>query len=160
MPVTFWGFAPGWTADPAECGGLVAVADGATARGWSASGPGGIVYALVVPGVLPARELMDGCGNWSLVGGRASASVAVHDGPSVPDTTTLAITADVATRVENGTETRSRATTLVAYVDTLAISVTVVTDPGAAGQPLPEQLPQQLLGAAVRAIRGVDTGNR
>ena len=47
-PVAFWGLGPGWTADPPRCGVLAdPVADAATTRGWSASGPGGIVYAVV-----------------------------------------------------------------------------------------------------------------
>ena len=160
MPVTFWGFTAGWAPDPVPCGVLVTVAAGVPVRGWSASGPGGIVYALAAPGAVPSREVIDECANWTLGGGRTTASVSVHDGPPVPDATTIAMTADIATRVENGTETRSHATTLIAYTDALAISVTVVTDPGAGGQPQQEQLPEQMLGAAVRAIRGVDTGSR
>ena len=48
-PLAFWGFGPQWMADPPQCGALADPAvDAATVRGWSASGPGGIVYAVVV----------------------------------------------------------------------------------------------------------------
>ena len=47
-PVAFWGLRPDWIADPQRCGALAdPVAGGAATRGWSASGAGGIVYAMV-----------------------------------------------------------------------------------------------------------------
>ena len=48
-PFAQWGFGAGWTADPPQCGLLAdPVAAPASSKGWSASGPGGIVYAAVV----------------------------------------------------------------------------------------------------------------
>jgi len=50
VPVALWGLGPGWTADPPRCGVLADPVDGtaaATTRGWSASGAGGIVYAVL-----------------------------------------------------------------------------------------------------------------
>jgi hypothetical protein len=41
----------------------------------------------------------------------------------------------------------------VAYLDILAVSVTVVTDPGASGPALPPEFAATLLAAAVRAVR-------
>ena len=47
-PVAQWGFGAEWTADPPQCGVLAdPVVDPATTKGWSASGAGGIVYAVV-----------------------------------------------------------------------------------------------------------------
>jgi len=157
MPVTFWGVAPGWSADPPHCGDLATVGPGTT-RGWSASGPGGIVYALVVAGSAPSADLRALCGSWTLGGGRSTAAVTVADGPLIADATTVRLTADVTTRVENGTETHSHASTLLAYIDDLAISVTVVTDPGAGAAGLPEHVPAGLLGNAVQAIRSTTGG--
>ncbi|MEZ0051463.1 hypothetical protein ABIA30_002471 [Mycobacterium sp. MAA66] len=160
MPATFWGFAPGWVSDPTECGALATVGTQTGPRGWAASGPGGIVYALAASAPAPPAELRAGCAAWTVTGGHTTASVALGEGPQISDAQTLAITADATTRVENGTETHSHASTLVAYLDDLAVSVTVVTDPGAGGAALPEQLPAQLLGAAVQAIRGAGPGTR
>ena len=47
-PAAFWGFGPGWTTEPPQCAALAGPAtDDATPRGWSGSGPGGIVHAAV-----------------------------------------------------------------------------------------------------------------
>src|SRR4051812_8965775 len=46
-PVALWGLGPQWTADPPVCAGLGDPAAGAAVHGWSASGAGGIVYAVV-----------------------------------------------------------------------------------------------------------------
>src|SRR5689334_2296558 len=44
-PATFWGFKPGWITEPPQCGVLAGPAtDESTTRGWSGSGPGGIVH--------------------------------------------------------------------------------------------------------------------
>lgn len=160
MPVTFWGMAPGWSSDPSSCGALPVVGPDAAPRGWAASGPGGIVYALVANGSAPGSEVLDGCATWTLTAGRTTAAVTLGDGPPIADAHTVTMTALVTTSVENGTETHSQARTLLAYVDDLAVSVTVVTDPGSGAPRLPERLPAELLGAAVRAIRGGDGGNR
>lgn len=160
MPVTFWGFAPGWSADPAVCQSLPAVAADAAPRGWAASGPGGIVYAVVAAAVPPNPEQVDSCATWTMRGGRTTAAVSLDTGPAVSGAQSVAMTADVSTRVENGAETHSHASTLVAYVDALAVSVTVVTDPGSGTAGLPESVPADLLQAAVRAIRGSDGSNR
>lgn len=50
-PVALWGFGPGWTADPPQCGALAEpLVEPVTTKGWSGSGPGGIVYAVVAQG--------------------------------------------------------------------------------------------------------------
>jgi hypothetical protein len=160
MPLTFWGIAPGWSSDPATCGALPALDPNAMTRGWAASGPGGIVYALVANGPAPSSEVLDECATWTLTGGRTTVAATLGDGPRISDAHTVTMTAVVTTSVENGTETHSQARTLVAYIANLAVSVTVVTDPGSDVARLPEQLPAELLGAAVQAIRGGDGGNR
>ena len=153
-PTTFWGMSAGSAADPADCAALVAApADGV--RGWSASGPGGIVYATAAPAVAPAPELVGDCHSWTLSTDRARAAVDLTDAPQVADARTLRLTAHITTSVENGAQTHSQATTLIAYVDTLAVSVTMVTDPGAVAPPLPAELPATLLDALVRSVRGI-----
>ena len=149
---TFWGMPAGSVADPQDCGALVAPpADGV--RGWSASGPGGIVYATAMPGSAP--ELAVDCHAWTLSTGRARATVDRTDAPQIAGARTLGMTAHIATSVENGAQTHTQATTLIAYVDALAVSVTMVTDPGAVAPPLPADLPATLLDAAVRSVRGI-----
>jgi hypothetical protein len=155
-PATFWGMAAGSTADPEQCGALVAATD--AVRGWSASGSGGIVYATAGPAAAPAPELAENCPTWTLSSSRSRAAVELGDPPQIAGARTLAMTAQITASVENGTQTHSRATTLIAYVDELAVTVTVVTDPGAAGPPLPADLPATLLDAAVRSVRGTAAG--
>lgn len=153
-PTTFWGMSAGSAADPPDCAALMAApADGV--RGWSASGPGGIVYATAAPAVAPAPDLVGDCHSWTLSTDRARAAVDLTDAPQVADARTLGLTAHITTSVENGAQTHSQATTLIAYVDTLAVSVTMVTDPGAVAPPLPAELPATLLDAAVRSVRGI-----
>ncbi|MCT7372603.1 DUF5642 family protein [Mycolicibacterium llatzerense] len=153
-PTTFWGMPSGSVADPADCGALVAApADGM--RGWSASGSGGIVYVTAAPGDAPATEVASACQSWTLSTGRARAAVDRTDAPRIADARTLGMTAHITTSVENGAQTHSQATTLIAYVDTLAVSITMVTDPGAVAPALPADFPATLLDAAVRSVRGI-----
>ena len=152
-PTTFWGMSSESAADPPDCGALV-TAPAHGARGWSASGPGGIVYVTAAPGVAPAPELLGGCATWTLSTGRARAAVDLTDAPRIADAHTVGMTAHITTSVENGAQTHSQATTLIAFVDALAVSVTMVTDPGAVAPPLSAGLPATLLDAAVRSVRG------
>jgi Domain of unknown function (DUF5642) len=157
-PTTFWGMSSGSVADPEDCAALVAAStDGV--RGWSASGPGGIVYATAAPGAAPTPELVGGCHTWTLSTGRARAVIDLTDAPQIADARTLGLTAHITTSVENGAQTHSQATTLIAYVDTLAVSVTMVTDPGSVAPPLAADLPATLLDAAVRSVRGLPAGD-
>ncbi|MUL49913.1 hypothetical protein FZI85_29205 [Mycobacterium sp. CBMA293] len=151
-PTAFWGMPAGSVADPQDCSALAAVPGDA---GWSASGPGGIVYAMAGPAAAPAPTVPDDCHTWTLSTSRARASVELTDAPQLADASTLAMTAQVTTSVENGTQTHSQATTLIAYVDAVVVSVTVVTEPGAVAPPLPPTLPATLLDSAVRSVRGM-----
>ncbi|MCF6390489.1 DUF5642 family protein [Mycobacterium sp. MBM] len=153
-PAAFWGLKPDWTAHPAQCGALADPAAGAPVRGWSASGPGGIVYALVAgPGV--AATVPDGCVVWSLSGGRTTAAVHAVPAPAIADTPTVAMTTVATTVVEGGTETRSHADTVSAYLGSgYVASVTVVTDPGSALPVLGPDIAARLLAQTVTAIGG------
>lgn len=113
------------------------------------------MYATAAPAVAPAPELVGDCHSWTLSTDRARAAVDLTDAPQVADGRTLGLTAHITTSVENGAQTHSQATTLIAYVDTLAVSVTMVTDPGAVAPPLPAELPATLLDALVRSVRGI-----
>lgn len=153
-PASFWGLKPNWTAEPAQCGVLADPGAGTPVRGWSASGPGGIVYALVAgPGAAPGAS--EGCAAWTLAGGRTEAAVTAVEAPAIADTPTVAMSTVATTVVEGGTETRSHADTVSAYLDSgYVASVTVVTDPGSALPVLGPDVAAKLLAHTVTAIRG------
>lgn len=155
-PVAFWGLGPQWTADPAPCGALGQPAPpDAPVRGWSASGPGGIVYAAVVQSAVGLdRALLGDCPTWSASAGHTGAAVTLVDAPDVDGAATVGMTADASTVVEGGSETRSRAETFNAYLDGYVVSVTVVTDPGAVGPALGGDFAATLLVQTVSAVRG------
>jgi hypothetical protein len=59
-PLAFWGFGPQWAADPPQCGVLADPAvDAGSVRGWSASGPGGIVYVVAAAALTGGQERSD-----------------------------------------------------------------------------------------------------
>ena len=158
-PVAFWGFGPHWLADPPQCGALAEpVADGATTRGWSGSGPGGIVYA-VVTGSPPAQvgsdpALIAECGHWTLAGGHTTGAVTLVDAPAIDAAATLGMVTEAKTVVEGGTETNSRAHTVTAYLGDYLAFVTVVTDPGSPNPPLGQDFAAALLVKTVSALLG------
>ncbi|MDX1870657.1 DUF5642 family protein [Mycolicibacterium sp. 120266] len=151
-PASFWGFTSGWAAVPEHCGELADPGAGTPVRGWSASGPGGIVYAIVAgPGARVGAP--DGCAAWSLTGGHTSAAVTLAPAPAIPDTPTVAMSAVATTTVEGGTVTRMHADTVTAYLAGAYIaSVTVITDPGSAQQKLPGDTTSHLLAQVVSAV--------
>lgn len=158
-PVMFWGLGPGWTADPAHCGVLAdPVAEPATTRGWSGSGPGGIVYA-VVTGSPPARVAFDqaliaDCARWTVSAGHTSGHVSFVDAPAVDGAETVGMATATTTVVEGGTETHSHADTFTAYLGDYVAFVTVVTDPGSPNPPLGQDFAAELLTKTVSALRG------
>lgn len=154
-PASFWGLQPNWTADPAPCGALADPGAGTPVRGWSASGPGGIVYALVAGPGAASPGASDGCTAWTLAGGRTTAHVNAVEPPVIADTPTVAMSAVATTVVEGGTETRSYADTVTAYLDSgFVASVTVVTDPGSDLPVLGPDVAARLLARTVTAVRG------
>lgn len=154
-PVALWGFGTAWTADPSGCGGLADPAGDAVVHGWSASGPGGIVYAVVADAQVGVDQAaVDSCGTWTVSAGHTSGVVGLVDPPPVDGAPTLGMIADATTTVEGGIETRSHAETFIAYLGEHVAYVTVVTDPGASAPSLAPGFASDLLVKAVAAIRG------
>lgn len=158
-PVALWGFGADWLADPPKCGALgEPVSDGATTRGWSGSGPGGIVHA-VVTGRPPAQvpfdpALVAECGQWTLAAGHTAGTVTLVDPPAIDAAATVGMVTEAKTVVEGGTETNSRAHTFTAYLGDYLAFVTVVTDPGSPNPPLGQDFAAALLVKTVSALRG------
>jgi hypothetical protein len=155
-PVAFWGFGPDWTADPPRCLALAdSVADAATTRGWSASGAGGIVYAVVAGSAATLdRSLIDECGRWTVSAGHTSGSVTVVAAPAIGGATTVGLSTTATTVVEGGTETHSHADTFTAYLGDYVAFTTVVTDPGSPNSALGQDFAAELLVKTVSALRG------
>ena len=155
-PVVFWGLGPDWTADPLRCGALAdPVADAATTRGWSASGAGGIVYAVVTGSKATLDpSLIDECGQWTVSAGHTSGSVMSVAAPAIDGATTVGLSTTTTTLVEGGTETHSHAETFTAYLGEYVALVTVVTDPGSPNPPLGQDFAAELLVKTVSALRG------
>ena len=156
-PVAFWGLGPGWTADPPRCGVLADPVAGtaATTRGWSASGAGGIVYAVVAGSTATLDpSLIDECGQWTVSAGHTSGSVAFAAAPAIDGAATVGLSTATTTVVEGGTETHSHADTFTAYLGDYVAFVTVVSDPGSPNPPLGQDFAADLLVKTVSALRG------
>ncbi len=155
-PISLWGFGPDWKADPPECGALAAREVEPT-RGWSASGPGGIVYAGVsklAPGLFSDRREPE-CGQWSVSGGHSVGTVTAAAAPPIEGAETSGLSTAVTTIVEGGTETRSHADTFTADLgDGYHVFVSVVTDPGSPNPALDPGFASDLLVKTVSALRG------
>jgi hypothetical protein len=158
-PAAFWGFGPGWATEPPQCGVLAGPpTDDATTKGWSGSGPGGIVHA-VVTGSAPAPVTFDpavlgGCGQWTVTSGNTTGTVSLIDAPAVDGASTVGMDTVADTVVEGGTETTSAAYTFSAYLGDYLVFVTVVTDPGSPNPPLGQEFAANLLVKTVSALRG------
>lgn len=158
-PAGFWGFKLGWVAEPAQCGVLAGpVTDDATTKGWSASGPGGIVYAAVTgsptsPVALDPVVLGE-CGQWTVMSGNTTGTVSLIDAPAIDGATTVGMDTRAKTVVEGGTETVSAAYTFSAYFGDYLAFVTVVTDPGSPNPALSQEFGADLLVKTVSALRG------
>jgi len=153
-PAALWGLGPGWSADPPQCAGLV-TAPGAGARGWSASGPGGIVYAVVTPASAAADPVLrDECAQWAVASARTTGTVTRIDTPAVPGADSYGMAATLTTVVEGGTETRAEAATVLAHADGYLVAVTVVADPGMPEPPLGPAFAAGLLTETVAVLRG------
>jgi hypothetical protein len=158
-PAAMWGFGPGWTAEPPQCAALAEpVVDGAVTRGWSGSGGGGIVYAVVtgspaVPVALDAALLAE-CSQWTLTSGHTTGSVTFITAPTIEGVATVGMSTATTIVVEGGTETHSHAETFTAYLGDYVAIVTVVTDPGSPNTPLGQEFAAELLVKTVSALRG------
>jgi len=155
-PVAFWGLGPEWTADPPRCGALAdPVADATTTRGWSASGAGGIVYAVVAGSAATLDpSLIDECGEWTVSAGHTSGSVTFVAAPAIDAAASVGLSTTTTTVVEGGTETHLRADTFTAYLSGYVAFVTVVTDPGSPNPSLGQDFAAELLAKTVAALRG------
>jgi hypothetical protein len=154
-PVAFWGLGPEWTADPPRCGALAnPVADAATTRGWSASGAGGIVYAVVASSSATLDPSLIGeCGRWTVSAGHTGGTVAVVAAPAIDSAATVGLSSSTTTVVEGGTETHSQADTFTAYLGDYVAFITVVSDPGSTNPPLGQDFAAILLVKTVSALR-------
>lgn len=156
VPMSVWGFTGPAVAEPPQCQALAAPAiDPATARGWSASGPGGIVYA--VAGASPAAPdpaVLAECAQWTLGSERTTGSVTSAPAPDVDAAHTVAMSSVATTVVEGGTQTRTHAETFVAYLGDHVCFVALVTDPGSTYPALDPEFGAQLLAETVSAVRG------
>ena len=153
-PLALWGYGPQWVADPAPCGVLANPAGPGVAQGFSASGPGGIIYAVVAettvafdPGLVPS------CPSWALSAGRTSGTVTIVGAPTVEAAPTTGMAVETTTVVEGGTQTHSRSDTFVAYLGAYVAYVAVVTDPGSADASLGPDVAANLLVETVSAVR-------
>jgi hypothetical protein len=158
-PAAFWGFKPGWVTEPPQCGVLAGPAnDEATTKGWSGSGPGGIVHVAVTgspasPVTLDPAIVAE-CGQWTVASGNTTGTVNLIDARAIENVTTVGLDTQVDTIVEGGTRTSSAAYTFSAYFDDYLAFVTVVTDPGSPNPPLGREFAADLLVKTVSALRG------
>jgi hypothetical protein len=155
-PVAFWGLGPDWIAEPARCGTFADPAAGAaTTRGWSASGQGGIVYAVVAPSASTSDPaLLGDCGQWTASAGHTAATVGFVPAPTIDGAATVGLSTSTTTVVEGGTETHSHADTFTAYLGDYVVFVTVVSDPGSPNPQLGQEFASELLVKTVSALRG------
>ncbi|MDA2894262.1 DUF5642 family protein [Mycolicibacterium sp. BiH015] len=157
-PFAAWGFRSSAVSDPVQCAALGAPAvDAATMLGWTASGPGGIVYAIVAnagPDAAPDPAVVAACGRWTVTSGPSTATVTGLPGPHIAAADTVGMSTAVTTVVEGGTETRSHAETFVAYLGGYVCFVAVVTDPGSPQPALEAESASDLLTKTVSTLRG------
>ena len=155
-PGVFWGLGPDWAADPPRCGALAdPVADATRTRGWSASGAGGIVYAVVADSRAALDpSMLDECGQWTVSAGHTSGTVALVAAPAIDGAGTVGLSITTTTVVEGGTKTHSHADTFTAYLGDYVALVTVVSDPGSPNPPLGQDFAADLLVKAVGALLG------
>lgn len=155
-PTGLWGYGDEWSADPQQCGALAdPPVDPASAKGWSGSGTGGIVYAVVAQSTADLDPALTAeCTQWTLSGGRASGTVTRTAAPTIEGAETVAMATATTTVVEGGTETHSHADTVTAYLDDHVAFVTVVTDPGSPNPQLGADFASALMVKTVAALRG------
>lgn len=157
-PFAAWGFGTSAVSDPVQCAMLGAPAvDAATTTGWTASGPGGIVFAVVAdatPGAALDPAVVAACGQWTVASGPSTGAVTGLPGPDIAAADTVGMSTAATTVVEGGTQTRSHAETFVAYLDDYVCFVAVVTDPGSPQPALGPGFASDLLVKTVSTLRG------
>ncbi len=155
-PIIAWGYGARWSTHPARCAALAdPTADATSTDGWTASGPGGIVYAVVASGPGDAdHAALDECREWTVESGRTTGSVTLGSAPAIEDASTVAMATSSTTVVEGGTETRAHADTVTAYLGDGVAFVAVVTDPGSPNPQLDSAFAAHLMTETVSALRG------
>ena len=175
-PLAVWGLAGPVEAEPVQCVELAAPpVRPDSAQGWSASGPGGIIYAVVAAAAptapvadapaAPAAPVTDtptapavpveaaACQSWTATAGHTSATVRELPAPALEAAHTVGMATAATTVVEGGTETRADADTFVAHLGQFVCFVALVTDPGSAYPRLDAAFAADLLVETVSALR-------
>jgi Domain of unknown function (DUF5642) len=158
-PRVIWSVEADATVKPPQCATLADPGNGRdqSAQGFSASGTGGIVDAVVValPGPVDLDQgVVAACGRWTVSDGHTTASVRLIDAPRIEGVVTLGMVADTKSSVESGTEIDSRVYTFTAYLGNYYAFTTLTTDPGSALPALPSQFAADLLVKTVSTLRG------
>ncbi|OBI90313.1 DUF5642 family protein [Mycobacterium sp. 1245805.9] len=158
-PRVIWSLEADARAKPPQCAALAdpGNARDQSAQGFSGSGTGGIVDAVVVTLPGPAdldQGVVAACGRWTMSDGHTTASVRLVDAPRIDGVATLGMVADTKSSVESGTEIDSRAYTFIAYLGNYYAFTTLTTDPGSALPALPPQFAADLLVKTVSTLRG------
>ena len=153
-PLAVWGLAGPVEAQPVQCVELAAPPlRPDSAQGWSASGPGGIVYAVVAAAAPAAPVEAAACQSWTATAGHTSATVRDLPAPALEAAHTVGMATAATTVVEGGTETRADADTFVAHLGQFVCFVALVTDPGSAYPRLDAAFAADLLVETVSALR-------
>ncbi|HYB82441.1 MAG TPA: DUF5642 family protein, partial [Mycobacterium sp.] len=157
-PRVIWGLEAGARAKPPQCARLADPGNGPdqSAQGVSGSGTGGIVDAVVVGLSGPVdldRNVVETCGQWTMIAGHTTASVRLTGPPRIDGAQTLGMVADIRSSVESGTEIESRTYTFTAYLGNYYAFTTLTTDPGSALPALPSQFAADLLVKTVSTLR-------
>ncbi|MCK5757181.1 MAG: DUF5642 family protein [Mycobacterium sp.] len=153
-PLAVWGLAGPVEAQPVQCVELAAPpVRPDSAQGWSASGPGGIVYAVVAAAAPAAPVEAAACQSWTATAGHTSATVRDLPAPALEAAHTVGMATAATTVVEGGTETRADADTFVAHLGQFVCFVALVTDPGSAYPRLDAAFAADLLVETVSALR-------
>jgi hypothetical protein len=158
LPRVIWSLEADATIKPPQCGTLADPGDGRdqSAQGFSGSGTGGIVDAVVVALPGPAgldASVVGACGRWTIGDGHTTAAVHLVDAPHIDGVPTLGMVADIKSSVESGTEIDSRVYTFTAYLGNYYAFTTLTTDPGSALPALPPQFAADLLVKTVSTLR-------
>ncbi|SPM35260.1 hypothetical protein BN1232_04788 [Mycobacterium rhizamassiliense] len=158
-PRAIWSRDADATAKPQQCAVLADPGSDRdqTAQGVSASGPGGVVDAIVVslPGPVDLdANVVAACGQWSMTAARTTIGVHLTDPPRIDGADTVGMVSDIKSSVESGAEIDSRTYTFVAYLGNYYAFTTLTTDPGSALPALPPQFAADLLVKTVSTLRG------
>jgi Domain of unknown function (DUF5642) len=157
-PRVIWSLEADARAKPPQCATLADPGNGGdqTAQGFSGSGAGGIIDAVVValPGPVDLDQgVVAACGRWTMIDRHTTAHVRLIDVPHIDGVETQGMVADTKSSVESSTEIDSRAYTFTAYLGDYYAFTTLTTDPGSALPALPSQFAADLLVKTVSTLR-------